>query len=705
MKKYFNSKDARHLINNYGFALFPIHGVNEDGSCTCGNKECHNVGKHPATNDGFKSASTDINEVLSLWGGRQHLNVGVATGEKSNIFVIDIDSIEGEESLYALGDIPTTLTVNTSKGKHLYFKYPGEGVITKRGIIPGVDVRGDGGYVAGVGSNHANGMAYDFYNPLEVIEEAPQWLLDLVLKSKQERKSSQATILTTHSPFFNLNEKWSESDVKDMLDHISPDLGYDEWIQVGMAIHSEGFNFHIWDEWSKRSDKYTNDIGKHWNSFKPGGGTSFGTVVHMAREGGWQSRSNSMSYSETPHNSETGEIIEETEVLGNTEDIYSVDNKEEIEVGEDSVSASSLSERTIKYIMCDDIKPSLECKSFVQDMFEYEKMSVVYGESNCGKTFFILDLALHVALGREWRNKRVEQGGVIYVALEGTSGISNRIEAFKRENDLQGESIPLAVVPTPIDFMNPDGNIDEFIDIINNQIKGDAGNISLIIIDTLARALMGGDENSGQDMGLLVGHSDKIRAATGAHTCFIHHSGKDSAKGARGHSSLRAAVDTEIEIHREKDANHSSIKVVKQRDMEAIDDMYFSLKQVVLGQDQYNRDVASCVVYGVQEPEEIPKPVKLSANEEFVYYAIVEKIGKVGSVRRMGEMGEHKSIDYFELKEELEHQGTRRLETESGRVTVKAATEAARKALKQKGKINFNKNYMWLINVNERREL
>ena len=185
-QKYFTSKDARVLINTYGLALFPVQGF-VDGCCTCGHKDCVSPGKHPATPDGFKSATKDTETLGKLWAQRKCLNVGVATGAPSDVFVIDIDSAEGEAALSALGVLPTTLTVKTGKGRHLYFKWPGEEIITKRGILPGVDIRGDGGYVCGVGTNHYSGAVYQWVNPLEEIAEAPQFILDLVVDRLQPK--------------------------------------------------------------------------------------------------------------------------------------------------------------------------------------------------------------------------------------------------------------------------------------------------------------------------------------------------------------------------------------------------------------------------------------------------------------------------------------------------------------------------------------
>ena len=90
---------------------------------------------------------------------------------------------------------------------------------------------------------------------------------------------------------------------------------------------------------------------------------------------------------------------------------------------------------------------------------------------------------------------------------------------------------------------------------------------------------------------------DAIRAATGAHVLIVHHCGKDEARGARGHSSLRAAVDTEIEISRPDGETVSTVRVTKQRDMPIGDPMPFSLQSVTLGIDRRGKPITSCVVH------------------------------------------------------------------------------------------------------------
>ena len=108
--------------------------------------------------------------------------------------------------------------------------------------------------------------------------------------------------------------------------------------------------------------------------------------------------------------------------------------------------------------------------------------------------------------------------------------------------------------------------------------------------------MAGGNENSPEDMGALVMNSDRIRQATGAHVAWIHHSGKDQAQGARGHSLLRAATDTEIEISRLDSNSPSTARVTKQRELEIDGVWTFSLERVELGKNHRGKPVTSCIV-------------------------------------------------------------------------------------------------------------
>jgi hypothetical protein len=114
--------------------------------------------------------------------------------------------------------------------------------------------------------------------------------------------------------------------------------------------------------------------------------------------------------------------------------------------------------------------------------------------------------------------------------------------------------------------------------------------------------MSGGNENSPDDMGAIVMNGTRIQQEGKTHVAWVHHTGKDQAKGARGHSLLRAATDTEIEILAGEAGNHTA-RVTKQRELECDGEFSFSLKVVELGNNHRGKPVTSCIVdYGSDTP-------------------------------------------------------------------------------------------------------
>jgi RecA-family ATPase len=118
----------------------------------------------------------------------------------------------------------------------------------------------------------------------------------------------------------------------------------------------------------------------------------------------------------------------------------------------------------------------------------------------------------------------------------------------------------------------------------------------LIVVDTLARAIGGADENAGPDMGALLRAVEALRDATGAHVMLVHHTGKDQSRGARGHSSLFGAIDTELTVSVDRETKRRTLTVTKQRDGEDGRDFGFRLRKVPLGTDKDGDQVFSCII-------------------------------------------------------------------------------------------------------------
>jgi hypothetical protein len=176
----------------------------EDGSCSCGDGECKHIGKHSMTDDGFYSASNDPEKVRWFFNGEPDANIAVRTGAVSGVIVVDIDPRHGgDQSLAHLlqenGPLPVTVTVKTGGGgSHFYFRHPGQGltVPNRQDMLPGIDVRGDGGYVLAPPSNHTRDD-YSFEPgraPNEVpLAPAPLWLLDLILGNTEAAPTAAPT--------------------------------------------------------------------------------------------------------------------------------------------------------------------------------------------------------------------------------------------------------------------------------------------------------------------------------------------------------------------------------------------------------------------------------------------------------------------------------------------------------------------------------
>jgi hypothetical protein len=238
-----------------------------------------------------------------------------------------------------------------------------------------------------------------------------------------------------------------------------------------------------------------------------------------------------------------------------------------------------------------EAQPVLTQSYLVKGWLGAGQMSVVYGPSNVGKSFIVLDLAYHVAAGMEWQGSKINGGPVLYLATEGGHAFKNRVFALTQKHG--STNVPLAVRASPVDLLHPEADMPE-LGALCQQIEQQYGKLAMIVVDTLSRAMSGGDENGPSDMTAFINNLDALRDFTGAHVLIVHHTGKDAAQGARGHSSLRAATDTEIEL--EVNGNIRTATATKQRDLEPKKPITFQLKVHELGLDADGDQVTTCTI-------------------------------------------------------------------------------------------------------------
>lgn len=231
--------------------------------------------------------------------------------------------------------------------------------------------------------------------------------------------------------------------------------------------------------------------------------------------------------------------------------------------------------------------PILNSNWLIKRLLPAEGLGVIYGRPGSGKTFTVMDLAMHVATGTAWRKFKVTPAAVSYISPEAGRLGANRVIGWCRHHDIAWPDT-FRLSPAQIDLCSTEADARALID----DIRQNQPSCRLVVIDTLNRALAGGDENDGQDMGIFVRLCDTIAKELQAFVLVVHHSGKDASRGSRGHSSLLGAVSLELEVTREQ-KQPGVIKVTKMRDGEDGQEYGFDIESVELGEDEDGEAVST----------------------------------------------------------------------------------------------------------------
>lgn len=253
-----------------------------------------------------------------------------------------------------------------------------------------------------------------------------------------------------------------------------------------------------------------------------------------------------------------------------------------------------------------------------------QSLCSIYGPSGSYKSFLAVSWACHIATGQAWAGKKVAPGAVLYVVGEGGVGVPRRIRAWEQINGLQADNLYLVNRPV---FPVRSSEVNEVL-LAARQVEAECGlPVSLVVIDTLARCFGGNDENDARDMGAFIEGCDTIKQKTGATVLVVHHSGKDEAKGARGSSSFRAALDAEFNVKREGEGNALILSCTKMKDAEEPERKAYDLLTAELYTDEDGEAICSLVVRDVpREAKEIDPDLagvsKLSDNHTALWQAI-----------------------------------------------------------------------------------
>lgn len=241
-----------------------------------------------------------------------------------------------------------------------------------------------------------------------------------------------------------------------------------------------------------------------------------------------------------------------------------------------------------KLLTGNDLRALPPVKWRLKGILPYEGLAAMYGPSASGKSFLGFDAGVAISEGTDWFGIRTTKSTVVYVALEGESGFKNRVAAWELEN---GRPLPqdMFMVLQPFHITKPE-------DV--NELAAAIPYGSVVIVDTLNRAAPTSDENSSKEMGEILEACKHLQALIGGLVVLIHHTGKDTTRGARGHSSFFAALDGAIEV--ERTATQRSWSVAKAKDGQDGKSVPFELKSHVLGFDTDGDEITSCTIVPVQ---------------------------------------------------------------------------------------------------------
>lgn len=283
-----------------GWKVFPVHSVDAGAFCTCGDQGCRHVAKHPRTVNGLKDASDDEALIRAWWERWPDANIGVRTGEESGIWVLDVDLKNGGDVTYQ--ELATdhqavegVRQITGSGGWHLVFAWDHAAppARTRTSVLPGVDVRGAGGYVVVPPSLHETGNRYRWAedsSPDEAdVKPAPSWLLELACADTLPGGAPAPVELPAQAlPAAEV------ASIRDALTAVEAD-DYNVWLRVGMALHATGAGeqaFGIWSDWSASCPSKFDPKAQRrkWWSFRKRSDVDEVTVASvfgLARARGW----------------------------------------------------------------------------------------------------------------------------------------------------------------------------------------------------------------------------------------------------------------------------------------------------------------------------------------------------------------------------------------------------------------------------------
>ncbi len=328
----------------------------------------------------------------------------------------------------------------------------------------------------------------------------------------------------------------------------------------------------------------------------------------------------------------------------------------------------------------------------IKGVISGKTLTVVFGPSGDGKTFFTADLIGHIAAGQLWRGKRVSQMLAGYVAAEAGTSILRRFYAWREHHlsEAREGRTPLAIITRGANLLNAEDVEALLLEL--RAISVEAGRpLGIVVFDTLSRSMPGGDENAAMDMSRVIAATDRIRDELNAASVIIHHTGKDTAKGPRGSNALFAAADTVISVI------DRVATLDKVRDGRPGEQFAFDLKVVELGHDEDGDPITTCIVMPTEATTRPRQQKPLSGVASVALDALHEALGEHGqSMPGTSTIPEHvKAVTLEQWRARFLLRYGSDGDGERGSSAVRKAFVRGREALMKAGSITISDPYVW----------
>lgn len=590
-----------------GWRVFPLHSPTKSGGCTCGRSDCTtNIGKHPRTAHGLKDASK-AESILRIWWGQQwrRANIAIATGQRSGLVVLDVDPRhDGLVSLARIqeqfGALPDTLKVATGGGgEHWYYQHPGGDLLMRTGArvagLEGLDVRGDGGYVVAPPSWHASGARYDWIDSTKPVAPLPDWLLELLMKLPDPPGETRPPLRAVGG--LADGQRWLAMALERAVEGNRNDTGF--WLACQLRDDGMG-------------QEAAESLMADYAARVPGSGYTLREAMQSLRQA-YRATARERARSKTASSFQTSGANALTEPPATwRHNDESTGHGHEHEQSERREEEEARQQARFTFLSDEEVEMLPPPEWQIGNILVQNSLSVVYGEYGSAKSFLVLDWALSIATGMSWMGKPVAQGAVAYIAGEGIGGLGKRIKAWKQQHGWTGGPTGLWVLGSAPRLLQ-----GEDVHALRVALRALPATPTLVVIDTLARSMTGGDENSAQDMGLAVAAAELVREEFGCHVLLVHHKPSGASK-TRGSTALPDAADTVVNVA--KDGDHIIITCEKQKEAAAFDRIHCRLLTVVVDESALE---TSCAL--VPTSNQSNGPLKLARSAENVLTLLREQ--------------------------------------------------------------------------------